>query len=200
VKNFSDLCAREDCRRPRNSVVHAFIGSLPENYRHAFVEPAPAPQPPADAAPLRHATLCEYPQHCYKQDDGTCPAGCLTGCDPENGTHTASCLAAPPAGPPVTGEGDALCRECENRHETAQEIADHWIDRWNGGEGGGRGAVEGAVREAIARGRALGAREERADIIRDAHESHCYCCPGRPRCPICEFADEIARRAGRGQC
>jgi hypothetical protein len=119
-----------------------------------------------------------------------------------------------PAGPPVTGDGDALCRECENRHETAQEIADHWIDRWNGGEGGGRGAVEGAVREAIARGRELGEREDElmlflAESVRDAFECDCEfegdTCPCEgdgnddEGCWRCQANAAIeARRAGRG--
>jgi hypothetical protein len=83
-----------------------------------------------------------------------------------------------------------------------REIANRWTKEWSGSEGRtrmpGPDAIANAVREAIARGRALGARDERADIIRDARESHCFCCPGQPRCPICEFADAIARRAGRG--
>jgi hypothetical protein len=77
----------------------------------------------------------------------------------------------------VTGDGDALCKECENRHETAQEISDHWIDRWNGGEGSGRGAVEGASSEAyaagIARGRELGARDENVACEKIATEEMC---------------------------
>jgi hypothetical protein len=59
-----------------------------------------------------------------------------------------------PAGPPVTGDGDAA---------VVREIANRWTKEWSGSEGRtrmpGPDAIANAVREAIARGRALGARD-----------------------------------------
>jgi hypothetical protein len=117
-----------------------------------------------------------------------------------------------PAGPPVTGDGDeASLRGILGRLVRAQWMAwarkqpnpkASWLVEWESLSEPDR-EVDRLIGESLyevglTRGRALGAREERADIIRDAHESHCYCCPGQPRCPICEFADAIARCAGRG--
>jgi hypothetical protein len=167
VSKPSDRCAMRICGGLR--MCH-------DATTHAFVEPAPAPQPPADAT----SPVCGAHGEVWCHD----PAGHAWPHEWRN----------VPAGPPVTGDGDAaeLDRLVEDAvmsmnvrpyHSTRQAMDNLAYEAYAAG---------------IARGRELGAREERADIIRDAHEWHCYCCPGRPRCPICEFADAIeARRAGR---
>jgi hypothetical protein len=148
----------------------------------------PAPQQPADATP-KHPFLghsADAIRCAISFDGGKTECGMFRG----DSIH----IVVVAARPPVTGDGDAaeLDRLVEDAvmsmnvrpyHSTRQAMDNLAYEAYAAG---------------IARGRELGAREERADIIRDAHESHCYCCPGRPRCPICEFADAIeARRAGR---
>lgn len=178
----NDVCGKPLCRQIRRA--HVWTN---HTIAHAFVEPVPAPQPPADATSPNDKCA------------GTCVDGGLCGYvrrahGKELGQIGHRFVEPKPDDPPVTGDGDAaeLDRLVEDAvmsmnvrpyHSTRQAMDNLAYEAYAAG---------------IARGRALGAREERADIIRDAHESHCYCCPGRPRCPICEFADAIARRAGRG--
>jgi hypothetical protein len=172
--NPAELCGKCGLRRDSGTHANCNCDRRSGIAHHAFVEPVPAPQPPADAA---------------TNESGPAELGppIAPGHEWINGSLRR------PAGPPVTGDGDET---------VVREIANRWTKEWSGSEGRtrmpGPDAIANAVREAIARGRALGARDERADIIRDARESHCFCCPGQPRCPICEFADAIARRAGRG--
>ena len=157
--------AERHVRRYHWDAVYSILtGSTPnEAAREQLAVGAPAPQPPADATAMRTATERDM------LEAGPSPKrmGELIDAD----------LRRSAAAPHVTGDGDALCKECENRHETAQEISDHWIDRWNGGEGSGRGAVEGASSEAyaagIARGRELGARDENVACEKIATEEMC---------------------------
>jgi hypothetical protein len=150
---------------------------------HDFLEPAP--QPPADATAISERDI-----------------GVLESMGRANGRGA-------PAGPPVTGDGDAA---------VVREIANRWTKEWSGSEGRARmpgpDAIANAVREAIARGRELGEREDElmlflAESVRDAFECDCEfegdTCPCEgdgnddEGCWRCQANAAIeARRAGRG--
>jgi hypothetical protein len=159
---------------------------------HAFVEPAPAPQPPADAT---------------TNESGPAELGppIAPGHEWINGSLRRT------AGPPVTGEGDAAL---------AESIAKYHDEHAQFG-GAGRefheraaSAIRTIYASGIARGRVLGARDDAIeDVGRVIADNGCDCegddCPtseatceelGHEPCLAHRVERAIAaRRAGRGE-
>jgi len=177
VKTFGDLCANEDCRQPRTSVVHAFIGAHPDHARHAFVEPAP--QPPADATAKCARKDCgrerhEVPAHGYGP-----------------GAHD----FIPPAGPPVTGDGDEALDAAELAWSTLGSLQCDEV--WEAL----KQAARDGLKAGLARGRALGARDENEaceKLMRERADEAAIDDQQRIRKTLHGAAVAIARRAGRG--